>query len=149
MQYTNFYLTILIAMHLPKTTTILLLLFSLSCTNNKGSHPIKIYNAFVQSWSTATGKNRGTTVEVNLSGKIKDIKILAIVYNKQQTTPVVQPSKNLLTARADFEKGTEKVFHKSVFSNKHNMVIYSYRGKVYELPIHNFLRKDANYYPVK
>lgn len=136
-------------MHLPKTTTILLLLFSLSCASNKESHPVKIHNASVQSWSTATGKNRGTTVEVNLTGKIKDIKVLGIVYNKQQTTPVVQPNKHLLTARADFEKGTEKVFHKSVFSNKDDMVIYSYRGKVYELPIQNFLRKDANYYPVK
>lgn len=136
-------------MHLLKRTTIVLLLFAAACVNNKIKHPLKIDNAYVQSWTTAEGTSRGTHIEVKLMGRIQNSKILAIVYNKLQVTPIIKKQGDKLVVWADFEKGVEQVFEKPTFTKKRDMIIYSYRGKVYELAIEHFEPKATNYYPIK
>ncbi|WP_133241451.1 hypothetical protein [Balneicella halophila] len=126
-----------------------LILIAFSCANNKAKHPVQVADAFVQSWSTVEAKSRGTHLEVTLTGNVSDVKILAVVYNNLQVTPIVEIKKEELIVRADFETGTQKIFEKPAVTTKRDMIIYNHRGKIYELPLENIIRKEAKYYPVK
>lgn len=135
--------------YLKRLSLFLLILFAISCVNNKVKQPVKVSEAFVQSWTTAEGKSQGTHIEVTIIGKVGEAKILGIVYNKQQVTPIVEMQKKQSIIRADFEKGTQQIFETPSATHKENMIIYSYRGKIYELPLRNIARKYTQYYPVK
>lgn len=136
-------------MYLLKRLIIVLFFFAGACANYNSKYPLKVENAYTKSWTTAKGVSRGTHVEVNLTGKTQNIKVLAIVYNKLQMTPIVKKQDNALIVWADFEEGTQQLFENAAVVQKKDMVIYSYKGKVYELHIENFQRKATKYYPVK
>lgn len=132
-----------------KTVFLLLITTAFSCATTTPKHPVKVEKATAQSWTTAGENRRGTRVDVILNGAINEVKILGIVFNKLQLVPTSEVKEGKLWLLADFEKGIEKVFSEPVPSNKEDCIIYSYKGKIYELPIDNIKRKPAVYYPVK
>jgi hypothetical protein len=50
---------------------------------------------------------------------------------------------------ADFEYGTEKKIDDSMPTSKIDMIIYTHKGKVYELPLKDIQCKPMRYYPKK
>jgi len=128
---------------------LVMLVFVLSsCLSSKMQCPLKLEVASYQTWD-AGEKHRGTHVEVFLVGDTEHVKIKGLVFRSKHTVPTIKNKDGKLLVTADFELGLEKKRMESKSVNKTDMVIYSYKGKVYELPLKDIQRKSMKYYPKK
>ena len=130
-----------------KLFTLVLLIFVFpSCLSSKMQFPLKIENASSQTWDAGV-KHRGTRVEAILVGETEQIKIIGLIFRNKRTIPVIKSVGGKLFLTAEFEFGTDKIINESTFSNKEDMIIYTHKGKLYELPLKDIERKSMKYYP--
>lgn len=127
----------------------LLLLTSCGIFNSGDSTRLKVKSASAQSWVVKGEERKGILVNVELTGNIENVKVLALVYLKEQLKPIVQVKDGILNISADFEKGVKTVFPRPTITDKENMVIYSYKGKIYNQKLDNIEHKPAKYYTNK
>lgn len=131
-----------------KTVVILLLLSLFSCNilkENK-SHKIEVDSASYEAWIIKGEERKGTAVKVKLTGNIQDIKILALVFQKEQIKPAVKINGDTMLVYADFEKGMKTVFPRPTITDKEDMIIYTYKGHIHKLQLKNIERKPTQYY---
>ncbi|MRT94498.1 hypothetical protein [Ancylomarina sp. 16SWW S1-10-2] len=130
-----------------KLFTLVLLIFVFpSCLSSRMQFPLKIENASSQTWD-AGAKHRGTRLEAVLVGKMEHVKIIGLVFRNKRTIPMIKRIDGKLFIKADFEYGTENKLDKSIPTDKVDMIIYSHKGKVYELPLEDIHPKSMKYYP--
>ena len=127
------------------TPIILVLVFS-SCHSSKIQYPLKLEVASSQTWD-AGAKHRGTKVEAILVGDTEHVKITSLIFRSKRTIPIIKSIDGKLFVTANFEYGTEKKSVESVIDDRPDMIIYSYKGKEYELPLKDIQRKSMKYYP--
>lgn len=129
------------------TLAMLVFIFS-SCLSRKMQYPLKLENASYQTWD-AGAKYRGTKVEAILVGETEQVKITKLIFRNRNIIPIVKSIDGKLILTADFEYGTEKKTNDSISASKIDMIIYTRKGKVYELPLKGIQRKPMKYYPKK
>jgi hypothetical protein len=109
-------------------------------------YPLKLEKASYQTWD-AGAKHRGTQVEVILVGETEHVKITGLIFRSKSSIPMIKNIDGKLVLTADFESGTEKVSGELIVDSKIDMIIYTHKGKVYELPLKDIQRKSMKYYP--
>jgi len=109
-------------------------------------YPLKLEKASYQTWDAGV-KHRGTQVEVILVGETKQVKITGLIFRSKSTIPMIKNIDGKLVLTADFESGTEKKSDEIIVDSEIDMIIYTYEGKVYELPLKDIKRKSMKYYP--
>lgn len=129
------------------TLAMFVFLFS-SCLSSKVQFPLKLEKAISQTWDAGT-KHRGTKVKVVLIGETEDVKIKKLIFRKKSTVPEIKKIDGRLLLTANFEYGTEKKLDDSRYTGEMDMIIYTYKGKVYELPLKDIQTKPMKYYPKK
>ncbi len=129
------------------TLAMLVFIFS-SCLSSKMKYPLKLEVASCQTWD-AGAKHRGTKVEAILIGDTEHVKITGLIYRSRRIVPMIKNIDGKLFLTADFEYGTEKKIDDSMPVNKIDMIIYTHKGKIYELPLKDIQRKSMKYYPKK
>jgi hypothetical protein len=107
--------------------------------------PLKLEVASCQTWD-AGEKHRGTKVEAVLVGDMEHVEITRLIFRGKSIIPMIKNIKGRLFLTANFEYGTEKISEELVVDNKIDMVIYTHKGKVYELPLKDIQRKSMKYY---
>lgn len=132
-----------------KLFALVMLIFAFSsCLSNKMQSPLKLEVASYQTWD-AGGKHRGTHVEVTLVGDTEHVKITGLVFRSKHTVPMIKDKGGKLLVTANFESGLEKKSVELKTVDKADMIIYTYKGKVYELFLKDIKRKSMKYYPKK
>lgn len=129
------------------TLAILVFAFS-SCLSSKMQHPLKLKKASYQTWDAGV-KYRGTQVDVILVGETEQVKITGLIFRSKSTIPMISSLDGKLVLTANFESGTERKLDDSMPANKVDMIVYTYKGKVYELPLKDIQRKSMKHYPKK
>ena len=127
-------------------TPIILVFFFSSCLSSKMQSQLKLEVASSQTWD-AGAKHRGTKVEAILVGDTEHVKITGLIFRSKRTIPIIKNIDGKLFVTADFEFGTEKKLVELVTDDRIDMIIYTYKGKVYELPLKDIQRKSMKYYP--
>lgn len=137
--------------YLKEIGGILLLLTIVSCSvfSSKTKDYLEVKDAKVLPWVLKDGERKGETVEVNLTGEIREVKVLALIYSKEQLKPMVEVKDNILHVYADFEKGMNKLFPTPAITEKEDMIIYSYKGHIYNLRLEHVERSPIKYYTNK
>lgn len=129
------------------TLAMFVFLFS-SCLSSKMQFPLKLEKASCQTWDAGT-KHRGNKVEVVLIGETEDVKIKKLIFRKKSTVPKIKKIDGKLLLTANFEYGTENKIDDSSFTGEMDMIVYIYKGKVYELLLKDIQGKSMKYYPKK
>ncbi len=127
-------------------TLVMFVFIFCSCLTSRVQFPLKLEVASYQTWDAGT-KNRGTKVEAILVGEIEQVKVTEVIFRRKSISPNVKNIDGKLVIVADFESGTEKMSEESIVDNKADMIVYTHKGKVYELPLKDIQRKPMKYYP--
>ena len=127
------------------TLAIFVFVFS-SCLSHKMQSPLKLENASYQTWD-AGAKHRGTKVEAVLIGETEQVKITGLIFRSKCTIPIIKNREGKLFIIADFDSGMENKTEGLIVGSKIDMITYTYKGKIYELPLKDIQRKPMKYYP--
>jgi len=132
-----------------KLLTLAILVFAFSsCLSSKMQYPLKLEIASYQTWD-AGAKHRGTRVEVVIVGETEHVIITGLIFRNKSTIPMIKSIDGKLFLTADFQYGTENKLDELMPANKIDMIIYTHKGKVYELALKDIQRKPMKYYPKK